>query len=448
MFRILLLIIFCLGYSNLFSLPDKINLDEAITAAVKYNYEAKTAKYSIDKADQAVREAIGNALPSLSVNANYTRNLQSPVFFLPDFQNPSSGKLNPIKIGADNSFQTVANLNQIVFNSAVFTGLGTAKIYSAASREQYKSVISKTVSNVKKAFYGALLAREYLDVLRLSFKNAEENLKSVEALFREGFIPEYDKIRAEVAVENIRPAILQAENAYNNALNALKLEMGMNINEKIDLDGELKIPEDSEINIKKISPEELANFNFDLKTFQLQKQVSKDIIEIEKSDYYPTVALFGNYIIQGQSNTFDFLTAKSLSVGLNVSLSIFKGFQTDARTQQAKIDYMIVDERYNQLNELIKMQLDNSINQMEIALTRIKVQQNTVKQAELGYNIATIRYREGTGSQVEINDADTALRQARLNKTQAIYDFLVAKSDYESLIGDIDKRYFELVDKF
>lgn len=447
MFRRLLLIVFSLGFTSLFSAPNKINLDEAITAAVKYNYEAKAAKYSIEKADQAVREALGNALPSLSVNANYTRNLQSPVFFLPDFQNPSSGKLNPIKIGADNSFQTVANLNQIVFNSAVFTGLGTAKIYSAASREQYKSVISKTVSNVKKAFYGALLAKEYLDVLKMSLKNAEENLKSVEALFQEGFIPEYDKIRAEVAVENIRPAILQAENNYNSALNALKLEMGMNINEKIELVGELKIPEDSEINLKKISPDELANYNFDLKAFQLQKQVSKEIIEIEKSDYYPTVALFGNYIIQGQSNTFDFLTAKSLSVGINLSLSIFKGFQTDARTQQAKIDYMIVDERYNQLYEVIKMQLDNAINQMEIALTRIQVQQNTVKQAELGYNIATIRYREGTGSQVEINDADTALRQARLNKSQAIYDFLVARSDYESLIGDIDKRYFDLVNK-
>ncbi len=444
----MLFIFFLVGYSNLFTAPDKINLDKAITTAIKYNYEARTAKYSIEKADQAVREALGNALPSLSVNANYTRNIQSPVFFLPDFQNPGSGKLTPIKVGSDNSFQTVASLNQIIFNSAVFTGLGTAKIFSAASREQYKSTISKTVSNVKKAFYGALLAKEFLEVMKMSLKNAEENLKSVDALFREGFIPEYDKIRAEVAVENIRPAILQAENAYNNALNALKLEMGVNINEKIDLEGELKIPEDSEINIKKISPEELANYNFDLKTFQLQKKVSEDLIEIEKSDFYPTVALFGNYIIQGQSNTLDFLTAKSLAVGINVSLSIFKGYQTDARTQQAKIDYMIFDERYKQLVELLKMQLDNSLNQMEIALNRIKVQQNTVKQAELGYNIATIRYKEGTGSQVEINDADTALRQARLNKTQAIYDFLVAKSDYENLIADIDKRYFEMVDKY
>lgn len=445
MFRVFLIIFLILGFDNLFSSPDKINLDRAITVALKYNYEAKTAKFSIEKADQAVREAIGNALPSLSLNANYTRNLQSPVFFLPDFQNPGNGKLTPIKIGADNSFQTVANLNQIIFNSAVFTGLGTAKIYSAAAREQYKSVITKTVSNVKKAFYGALLAREYLDVLKMSLNNAEENLKSVDALFREGFIPEYDKIRAEVAVENIRPAILQAENAYNNALNALKLEMGMNINEKIDLDGELKIPEDSEIKLKKISPDELVNYNFELKTFELQKKVSEDIIEIEKSDFYPTVALFGNYILQGQSNTFEFLTAKSLSLGLNVSLSLFKGFQTDARTQQAKIDYMIVGERYKQLYEIIKMQLDNANSQMEVALTRIKVQQNTVRQAELGYSIATIRYKEGTGSQVEINDADTALRQARLNKSQAIYDFLVAKADYESLIGDIDKRYFDLV---
>jgi outer membrane protein TolC len=71
------------------------------------------------------------------------------------------------------------------------------------------------------------------------------------------------------------------------------------------------------------------------------------------------------------------------------------------------------------------------------------VQKNSVANAERGYEIALIRYKEGTGSQMEINDSDTALRQARLNQTQAIHDYLSARADFESLMGSVDEKYFD-----
>ena len=48
---------------------------------------------------------------------------------------------------------------------------------------------------------------------------------------------------------------------------------------------------------------------------------------------------------------------------------------------------------------------------------------------------------------MEINDSDSALRQARLNQTQAIHDYLVARADFESLTGKVDEKYFDYIQR-
>lgn len=440
---ILITLFFLIPFSTLFSEPISLTLDNAIKIGVQNNYATASSRNGIKKADEQVSEAFGSALPSLSLNAGYTRNLKSPVFFMTDFLNPTSGKLMMIQIGADNTFQTTLSANQILFNSAVFKAVGASKIYSNASKVQYKSSVVKTIVGVKKAFYGVLLARDYREVISKSLKNAEDNLKTVNSLFSEGFIPEFDKIRAEVGVQNIQPVLLQAENAYDNALNALKLQMGMDVNSEVEVTGKLELPGETDRINEKQEIENIQQNNYDLRTFDLQKKITQEIISLKESEYYPTISLFGNYSYQGQSNTFNFQTVTSSSVGLNFSINLFQGLQSNARTQQAKIDYMNADIQYKQLSEITKMQVINSIKQLEIAKKRIEVQINSVSNAEKGYEIALIRYKEGTGSQMEINDSDTALRQARLNQSQAIHDYLSAQADFESLTGKVDEKYFD-----
>lgn len=437
---ILTLLIILSGLSLKASEVKKYSLEEAIKTALINSYETKAAKLSTRKAEAAVDEAFGTALPSINVSGQYTRNLQSPVFFMPNFFQNKPNEIVSVKVGADNSFQAVASLQQILFNSAVFTAIGTSKIFADASKNQSAGVTTKTIASVKKAFYGVLLAKEFYSAIQTSFKNANDNLVTVKALFNEGMIAEYDKIRAEVGVENIRPIMLQAEAALANASNGLKMVMGIDMKENIEIDGnltpeEFNAPEESQIF------QTLLSSNFDLQSVEKMKRVNQDIVSIRKSEYYPTLALFGNYVYQGQSNTFDFQTANSASVGLNLSLSIFQGLQTNARVQQAQIDFETTETKAKQLEEALIMQMKNTLLQIKLAKSKIDAQSQTVNQAQRGYEIAVIRYKEGTGSQMEINDADNALVQAKVNQAQAVFEFNSSVADYENLIGKIDNKY-------
>ncbi|WP_347394802.1 TolC family protein, partial [Parabacteroides leei] len=41
----------------------------------------------------------------------------------------------------------------------------------------------------------------------------------------------------------------------------------------------------------------------------------------------------------------------------------------------------------------------------------------------------------GAGTLLEMNDAELALTQSKLNFNQSIYDYMVAKSDLEKVLG-------------
>ena len=424
----------------------KLTLDEAIDLAVKNNYEAKKARLTVQKAEAQKDEAIGNAFPTIKLNANYTNNPLKPIFFMPDFKNPGSNELVPIEVGATNSFRTAAELTQILFNSAIFTGIGTAKIAYKVQRERFKSSIVKTISSVKKSYYGVLLAKELVDVVDTVLANARRNLYVTEKMHEEGFIPEFDLIRARTSVKNVEPELLNAKYNYDRLLNLFKFNLGLNINDSIELNGEIKIDKYLSIDIDSLTTL-LKDANYDLRSLDYFRQVQRRKIDYYRSDYYPALFLFGNYIYQGQSNDWNFLTAKSASVGINLSYTVFQGLKTDNRVQQAKVDYLTSIEQYNQTYDALKMQLKNSVEKLEIAQKKLNINKGNIDRARRGYQIAEIRYKEGSGSQVEINDANTALANANLNYLKAAYDYLEATIELQELIGAIPQKYVNIFDE-
>jgi len=444
--KIWLIVVLCLSITVDSSAQiKKLSLNEAIEIAVSGNYDAKMARLSVQKADARKDEAIGNALPSLGISANYTNNPIKPKFFLPDFANPGSDELQAVEIGATNSFSTSAQLTQILFNSAVFTGIGTAKIYYDASKEQFKSTISRTITSVKRSFYGVLLAKGLVDVFDTTLSNARRNLISTEALYNEGFIPEFDLIRARTSVQNIEPELLNAKMRYINLLNAFKFNLGMDTRDSVEIIGSINLTEYKTPDIDTLM-QRLKSNNFDLRALDLVKQVNEEMITINESEYYPTLSLFGNYTYQGQSNSWDFNTVNSAAIGVNLSLSLFQGFQSENRVQQSKIDYLTSVEQYNQTHESLRMNLRNALERLSVAYEKVNVIEGNVDQARRGYEIAEIRYKEGIGSQMEINDANTALANANLSFLQAAYDYLDATIELEQLLGIVPDKFLNEFD--
>lgn len=452
--------VFLLSNSFLFA-GRNISLDDAIEISLENNHNIKIAEYDLRLAEADVKEAYGYAMPSVSLDANYTRNVILPKFvfegsfFPPElitFTTQAAGELNlqnpfagidpnadpePVAAGLTNTFNTTFQMNQTLFNYIVFRGIGASSIYKKAQEENLNSQQAATVKDSKLAFYSALLAKESVSLVEESLKNAQKRFEEISILFENGLVSEFDKLRSSVQVENLKSEKMNSETNFQNALNGLKITIGLDANEEIELDGDLEeYQTEYSVPSKDETEKEIKSGNFDLKAVEHQVEVQDAFVDSEVAAYYPIVNLFANYSYQGQANDFDFITFDQSAVGVQLTWTIFQGFQRDAKIQKAKIN----KEKIKIQKDLLERNLNNQAEMISLRMKSAKDQINagekTVEQAKRGYEIANTRYQEGVGSLLEINDADLALRQAKLNKLQAVYNYLTAKAEFENLKGE------------
>ncbi len=441
------------------------SLDEAIKTALKNNSDVKIAVMNVDKASAAVHEAFGYALPSLDFSAGFNHFVEKPKTPFPDFAAllgnatysilfdehiipRDNNKFKPVGYSLQsftlaNNYESNLQLTQVLFSSAVFRGIGASQIYLDLSRAQLKSTVSATVFNVEKAFYGVLLTREVYEITKASFENAQENYKNVTALFGQGLVSEFDNLQAQVQVENIRPTLLDMENKLKDAKDGLKILLGINPESEIDVDGvityqPLPIPEIQDV------IDEVLKSNLSLRTLDLKAQVDDAFIELDRAEYWPNLAAFGNYSYAGSSDKWDFQNYSSLTVGLNFSINLWKGEQTSHRVEQSTITYKQTEAQLAQLKDFLTAQVKSNINELKRVQAVVETQDKNVSLAERAYQIATVRYKEGTSNQLEVQNSDIALKQARLNRLQTVYSYLITRYELEQMMGKVSPEYYSL----
>jgi len=177
--------------------------------------------------------------------------------------------------------------------------------------------------------------------------------------------------------------------------------------------------------------------------------VNEAFVLAERSNYLPTIAAFGNYQYQAAKSSFNLSTNDFLAssqVGLSFSWSLFQGLQTNARVQQAQVEVLKSEEQKTNVQRNLEIGLTATIGNLQAARKRIEAQERTVEQAERGYKIVTTRFLGNSATQLEVNDAQLALTQARVNRVQAIYDYLIATAELDQLTGRLPAYVQQEVD--
>ncbi|MBN1397991.1 MAG: TolC family protein [Bacteroidetes bacterium] len=430
-----------------------ITLEEAVLLALKQNPDIESARLEVEKSDARVLEAWGYAMPSIDLSGNYVHFLDKPKSYFPDaiyyplrklmdstYVVPKvTGQLIEMPFSMNPNYNASASLSfkQVVFNSAVFIGVGAANVYSDLARDLYKSKELEIVSSVRKAYYQALLTKDVAELMASSLVNAEQNLKNVRLLKEQGIVSEYDELRAAVNVENLRPSVIQSENTAFLALENLRNLIGISGDAQVMLSGKMEYePVDDSL----ITTAESMMFESNPNLNAVKRQIELDgaFVNAERSNYLPTIALFGSYSYSAIKDRFNFSTNdfyKSSQIGLSVSLNLFQGMQTFAKVEQAQLEQRKSEERRTTIERNLRTGIYSARRNLEQARKRVEAQGKTVEMAQKGYKIVTARFLSSAATQLEVNDAQLALTQAQVNRVQAIYDYSVAAVDLDQLTG-------------
>ena len=458
-------ILFLFFHCNSIAQVKTFTIEDAIQTALQKNTDIKIAVMNVKKADAAVDEAFGYALPSLDLSANFSHYLKKPKMSFPDFEALLTNATYDILFDENiiprddskyrdvnnvlqsfsqaNNYQTSLQLTQTLFSSAVFRGIGASRIYLDLAKEDLKNKVSEIVLNVQEAFYGVLLTKELLKITQESFQNAQDNLSTVNAMFKQGFVSDFDRLQAEVQVENIRPVVSQMENNLVNAKNALKVVLGMDQMEEIDVAGDFKFEKMPNM-VEEDMIDQAMQSNYSIKSLELKRQVDEAFVDLDRAEFWPNLAAFGNYTYAGSSEKWNFQNYSSLTVGLSFSINLFRGWQTKNRIEQSTITYKQTQEQVNRLKDLIKSQVISKLLELKRVTDLLDAQERNVQLAQRAYDIAVVKYKEGTATQIEVQNSDLALKQAKINRLQSLHSYIITKFELDQLLGQTDKSYIDV----
>lgn len=424
----------------------KLNLSKALEIALSENPTVKVADKEIEKKKYAQKGSYAALFPQISFAADYNRTLKKQVMYMDGFDMGSSkipeGTEVPdmskgIEVGRDNNWSLGFNASMPLVNASLWKSLSISALDVELSVEQARSSKIAMVNQVKNSFYNVLLANDSYHVFKESYDNAMENYLDIKKKYEQGTVAEYDLIRADVTVKNSEPNMLQALNSLTLAKWQLKALLGMDLETEIDCEGTL-VDFETELFADFLSTDTTLAENTDLKQIDLQTEQLKKTLMMQKFDYLPTLSLTGLYQWTSMNNDFkfkDYQWNPYSMIGVSLSVPIFSGGSKYHKIKQTQVSMQQMDLQREDTKRNLQLAIKQYMDNMNTCIKKFDAAQKGVEQANRGYLIAQKRYDTGAGTLLEMNDAELALTQSKLNFNQSIYDYMVSKSDLEKVLG-------------
>jgi outer membrane protein TolC len=415
-----------------------LTLDKAIEIALQQNRDVLIAGQDRVKASAQEREAWSGVFPQVNISGSYNRNIKKQVLFIPPNSpiNPSNATAK-FELGSDNSYSAGASLTQPLFSWKTGVALDIAETYAAYADRAVEATEQTVTRDVKKAFYGILLAQQLVEANRRGLDVVRANYENIRTQYVHGTAAEFDLLRAEVQLANTEPLLISAEHNLTLATIAMKNLLALPLDQDLTVRGAFAVEEVPPADRDAARAEAIAR-NPALAQLSLQETLLDQNVSIVKAAYFPSLNLVGSYMWQTQDNSFrfrDYNWANMLSVGLTLSYTLFDGFATSARAEQAVVDREKVHYTRLKAEEGVRIQLQTAELRMTEARKRIDGQEKSVAQAQRAVQIAQTRFTSGVGTQLELLDTQVAMTRAQTNYAQAIYEYLLARADWLYAVG-------------
>lgn len=414
------------------------SLDQAIEFAFNNNVEVQNAQLGIEQARRNVKEQTAQGLPQMNGKIEYTNFPALPVSLIPaEFLGGQKGEFEEIRFGTEHNLSATVSLSQMIFDGRFFNGLQAAKVAVDLSRKQYDLSKVEVRYIITKAYYNALISRQYVGILEESIGSAEKLYNDTKAMYENGFVESIEVDRLMLALTNIRTRLNSVKRQSTLAEGLLKFQMGYDITRPITLTDSLdsKTIADHSLLNKEVSPSNRTDYQL-LETQQLLRETYLKTI---RSGYYPTANLFGNVEETAQRNEFNFFDFEkdwyaTVLWGVTINIPIWDSFRKHNSIQEEKLNIETIRNRKSNMQQAIQLELMQNQTAYANALESFEAQKENLELAERIFNVATAKYNEGVGSSLEVESAQSSLYQTQLSYINALMDLVQAKADLKKTL--------------
>ena len=418
--------------TNIAWLTRPLSLADALNTALLQNAAILKAQNDLQASHGLVVQTRAVALPQLKATGQYKYTDPNAIEgFVP-------GQLQP-----NENWTAGLQLVQSVYEGGkLIAAIKAADATKQQALAQYQTSVADTLLTVRLAYYDTLLAAQQITVHDASVLLLQKELEDQQHRLNAGTVPKFNVLRAEVAVANERPNSIRARNQYRIAKNNLANLLGYNLPRDIWENIPLNLTDMLEaapyaVNLPDAIQQALTRRT---ELAALRKQVELQELNIinAKAGYKPTVQVFAGY------NWYDaqFTRPTDLdhdirgwNAGAQMNWNIFDGLLTHGKVIEAKAQFARAKtdlaDQSRQIELGVRTAYSDFIEAKEVLDSQSKVQE----QADEALREAKARTDAGTGTQLDVLDAETQLTQARTTQIQALHDYTAARAKLERAIG-------------
>lgn len=394
-----------------------LTLEEAVNKALTGNHEITEYKYLTEQKERQVGAAFSPFLPSLDASYSYQRSNENDKYGLDKNQASSADvtvSYNLFKGGAD-------SLN-----------LKSAKSSLEAQKYMENSIKSDVVLDVKKAFFSILQAKKDVEAAKESVELLESQLKDAQLNYDVGISPKNEVLKVEAELASQRQALLQAKSTENTSV----FELERLINENIpsnEIYEDFSAPSQKKLDSAALFESLKANRS-ELKYVRELVKAQNYSADATKRGGLPSINVSASYNSYGddakpadRDSTYD----DEVIFGASANWSIFDGNARRSTAAAEKAYAMSLKHQELKTTAQMKYQLENALEQYDLATGSLAVAEKETESAEENYRITENQYKQRVATSTELLDARVMLTRARNNYNKALYDIYKAMAEIE-----------------
>lgn len=411
---------------------EPVTVDRAVEMAIANNLSLASERVGVES-KKLVRDTAWNRfIPSISVGTSLYR--------------PNDDPNDPIDFGLPRTYLRLSLSAQLPLNMALQNGIRQTVIDYESGLLSLETAEKQLARDVRKSFYNLLLLRENIGLMEQNIAAAEKRYAQARANYQAGLVPEYTVLSAQVALENLKPALEELHNGYQAALGGFHLTLGLDREASLELDGAIEIAP-ARVDAQQLIDSRLGE-RLDIRSLDMALAGLRNGREATlRQKLRPTLALaltmdptYGNE--PWESGWFSDIgdNWSQPQGGLVLSLSMpVDGFIPKS---SAQVDLAGFDARIRQ-TELAREQalkgaeieIETLVRNLDKARTSIATLELNVSLADRAYRLAEEAYNAGSRELLEVQNAELELRKARLEVLKAKYTYITGLLDLEYAVN-------------
>jgi OMF family outer membrane factor len=429
------LLLFLLGVINIQTQAQDIwSLNQCIDFAIENNAKLKIDKNNNLIVAQKEKEIKSNLIPKVSLNGDYKYYFELPTQLMPMsvFGGPEE-QYKEAQFGVPHNINANIQLSMPLYSPELYGGIEKVKLATEISELQLQKTKEQLMYDVSYYYFNAQILKSQINFIEGNLKNTERLFENVQLLHEQLLLTKTDEDKIALKVQLLITKKEIVNSKYRQVINGLKLQLGMALNEKFEIEPHIEKEAYSDFSLQETIDMKLVNKQYEM--------LNSDLSTLQKKRFLPSAYLYGSYGTMGygfSGETNEFLNFYNMGfTGVKVSYPLFNGMVKKHQVNQKKIELENNIIQQSLIKDKSEMQIDNAILQLNVAQETYTSSLIQIELAQSIYNQVLLQQKEGVASLTEVILADVSLSEVQQNNISAIIDYLKSDLELKRLTGNI-----------